>query len=149
MRIIKDCNGELIKGIKTPISYEDGDIQFRYHLFIWLVDWEEASPTDRPPFRYYLSVRAVSLDLQSAKQRQRVIDSRGDTKNPSDYWGMTCDLLTDGVAAVLWESEGDNKPELLQSASEEVEYFKQSNGWAEYDYGGSLQSTMNQLKGEN
>jgi len=148
MRIIKDFDGELIKGIKTPILYQDGDIQFRYHLFIWAFDWKVVRPVyliPFPIFRYDISVRAVSLDLQP---KQRLIDWKENINKPSDYWGMTCDLLADGGGAILWKRESDNRPELLRSAAEEVEHFKQNNRWAEYNYCGSLQSTMNQLRGE-
>jgi len=148
MRIIKDCDGDLIKGTKTPILYQDGDIRFRYHLFIWAFDWEEVCDLPVhliPTFRYDISVRAVSLDLQP---KQRLIAWKAGTKNPSNYWEVTCDLLTDGGGAILWESGGDSKPKLLQSAAEEVEHFKKNNRWAEYNYCGSLQSTMNQLRGE-
>jgi len=149
MRTIKDCDGDLIKGIKTPISYKDGDIQFRYHLFIWVFDWKVVCPVflvSKPTFRYDISVRAVSLDLQP---KQRLIDWKRNTRNPGGRWGMTCNLLADGGGAILWKRESDNRPELLRLAAKEVEHFKRSNLWAREDYCNSLQSTMNQLRGED
>ena len=151
MRIVRDDGGELIKGIKTPLHYkgleDDVGLDFKYHLFVWLVDWEATGQTTQP-YRYYISITAVSLELQCSRDIEKLIESRQDTKNPQDYWGMVCDLLANGTSAVLWEEDGDDKAQLLNLASDELALIP-STKWAEYNYCGSRKPTIDQLRGIN
>ncbi len=125
----KLCNGHDGKG-----AVQGQDYDFHY----WLVmdarpneDWEYGDKKDP---KYYVSLAVVSPEAADPKELQRAIDSYGipDDELPrymADPMFLVECLHSCGVAAYVWQKEGNNLSVLMKEARKQAQTVEMMFGF--------------------